>query len=51
MYFICFFVIDVVINVVGGAGIVGTCGVVLLVGLALLELVVWCGLDGGYFLA
>ncbi|KAF3672610.1 hypothetical protein FXO38_06010 [Capsicum annuum] len=39
MYFICFFVVDAVIDVVGGTGIVGTCGVVLLVGLALLELV------------
>ncbi|KAF3675514.1 hypothetical protein FXO37_05843 [Capsicum annuum] len=45
MYFVCFFVDDAVIDVVGGAGIVGTCGVVLLVDLALLELVVWCGLD------
>ena len=51
MYFVCFFVVDAIIDVVGGADIVGTCGVVLLVGLALLNLVVWCGLDGGCFLA
>ncbi|KAF3671733.1 putative acyl-CoA-binding domain-containing protein 3-like [Capsicum annuum] len=45
MYFICFFVVNAIIDVIGGASIVGTCGVVLLVGLALLKLVVWCDLD------
>ena len=45
MYFVCFFVVGVVIDVAVGVGIIGTCGVVLLT-------VVDPGfLDGGCFLA
>ena len=42
MYFVCFIIVDAFIDVVGGVGVVGTCGVVLLMVLKLRILLLCC---------